>query len=152
MTAKFVAKGKSLAWTGTGGPTSPCTKLQKVSLPAAEVYELAEFLDGDRNIDAYYRGKQTAEVTVEVADMAVYTAFKTGQVFTNLVVVASPAKTSAGSSVGTDLTYTMSCAVVKEIGGLELTNDNAAPVVGSITFALHYPHDAVSAPTAGYSG
>lgn len=136
--SKYVGKAKSLAWVQVGtvggtAPTSPCNKLQRGSVMRGA--ELTEFRNGDTDVVVRYPDSKTASITVEIADISVASAFAVGQSFTNVVLTFHPANVAAAAA-DTGKKFTLSHAIITEIGDVEATNDSAAPAVQAVTFTL----------------
>lgn len=150
MAINQVARAKSLAWTAVEGqspapPTGPLTNIQSWSFPQGD--QLTEFLSGTARVQSHYRSTKAASIQVETADIAVWAGFQVGQKFTGVILTLEGAVDSAGAAVGDDVTITLSEAVVSEIGELSHGNEDSAPVVGSVTFALSRHATSSSDPT-----
>lgn len=136
--SKYVGKAKSLAWTQVGtvggtAPTSPCNKLQRATISRGA--EMSEFRNGDTDVMTRYPDSKTAAISVEIADISVASAFAVGQSFTNVIVTLHPANV-ARDAADTGKKFTLSHAIITEIGDVEAANDSAAPSVQTVTFTL----------------
>jgi hypothetical protein len=150
MAIQQVARAKSITWTVVSGqspapPTGPINNVQSYSFSRNQ--ELAEFLSGTSRVNSHYRGVESATIQIETADIAKWSAFAVGQKFTNVILTLEGAKDSGNASVGDDITITLSEAVVTEVGELSMGNENSAPVVGSVTFALSRLATSTADPT-----
>ena len=150
MAIDQLARAVSLAWTAVAGqspapPAGPLTNIQSYSFSQAA--ELAEFLSGTSRVNAHYLGTRSATLQVETADIAAWAGFAAGQKYTNVILTIESAQDSGGAGVGQNATITLSEAVVTEIGELGMGNENSAPVVASVTFALSRHATSESDPT-----
>jgi hypothetical protein len=150
MAIQQVARAKSITWTAVPGqspapPTGPINNIQSYSFSRSQ--ELAEFLSGTSRVKSHYRGGEAATIQVETADIAKWAGLAVGQKFTNVVLTLEGAKDSGNASVGDDVTITLSEAVISEIGELSMGNENSAPVVASVTFALSRLATSTADPT-----
>lgn len=139
MAIQQVARAKSLAWTAVAGqsptpPAGPLTNIQSYNTPQAD--ELASFTKGTARVKTSYKGMMSGSITVETADIAIWSGFKKGQRYTNVILTLEGAKDSAGASVGDDITVTLEEAVISELGELTHGNEASDPVVASVTFEL----------------
>lgn len=146
MAITQVARAKSLAWTGAGAPTSPLSNIQ--SCAWRETNALAEFKLGTARVKTRYKGETDAYIRVETADLGKLSGFHEGQKLTNVVLTLEGAIDAGGVQEGSDVTFTLSHAVVVEVGELSHGNDASDPIVGSLLIHLDRHVGAVSDPTA----
>lgn len=128
--------------------TGSITKIQSYSTNRDT--ELAEFLSGTSRVKKYFRGAKTASITVE-ADADLLIGFEKGMEFTGVILTLEGAIHSGGAASGNDSTFTLSDAVVSEVGELAHGNEDSAPVVSSVTFMLAEVSTTSSEPTAAFA-
>lgn len=147
MAINTLARAKSISWTRVSGvgPAGPISSIQSYTFSKPE--ELAAFLSGTARVESHYKGKRSAFIRITTADIATWSAFEVGQKFTNVILTIEGAQDSVGTAVGSDVTITLSEAVITELGDLEDGNENSAPVVGSVTFMLSRHATSTSDPT-----
>lgn len=127
------ARAKSLAWVGSGAPTSPLSSIQDWSFNRSK--ELAEFTLGTARVKSHYAGLSDAEITIQTSNLALLTSFSIGQKLTGIVLTVEGAVDS-GDTAESDVTITLSHGVVTAVGELSHANDNSSPIVGSLTIKL----------------
>ncbi len=139
MARQQVARAKSISWTAHGSqspapPTGPIDDINSYSTNRKQ--EMAEFLKGTARVGTSYRGKKNAQITIETADIATIADFEEGMRLDAVTLTLEGAIDSGGTAVGDDVVFSLSEAVVSEIGELAKGNEDSAPVVQSITFKL----------------
>jgi len=146
MAIKTAGRAKSLAVTGVGSsPTTPIGAIQSYSNSRSQ--ELADFLKGTARVVTHYGGTKSASITIETADIGAVSTYEVGMKLDNVILTLEGAKDSADVADGSDLTLTLSEAVVSEISELGGGNENNAPATQSITFTLSRHADSSADPT-----
>lgn len=147
MAIDLGGKFKSLAFTqvGTGGPTSPIDVIQNAD--TNEEIELAEFRLGLARVKTYFAGEIDAFITVETPKLGKALLFKKGQVYTGVELTQASTEDSDGNASGGEITYTLSKAIVSEVGSITKDNADSSPVSRSVTFRLHRAPGDASDPT-----
>lgn len=141
------ARAKSLSWTGSIGYTSPLTSIQSYDWNRTQ--EKAAFLHDTARVNSHYRGINDAYITVTTADMAFLAACSPGERVTAVVLTVEAAIDSndATAPTATDLTVTLSHAIIDEVSPITGDNASSMPVTGSVTFRLSRPVGASTDPT-----
>lgn len=139
MARSHIKNPKSLAfkhcdWDGANPDAAATSTTLLTDATVTDGRELVEVKDQAGDVATHYAGDLEDSIQATLLDAEVFLGLAKGDTVADVVVTAGGAKMSDGTVVGSDRTYTLTFAVVSEIGEVTLNQENGSPAGRSVTF------------------